>query len=75
MTQYRRIYTPGASWFFTVNLAQRENNHLLIERVDLLREAFLYVKKRKPFDINAIVIMPDHLHCIWTLYQPQYVYT
>ena len=48
-------------------MAQRENNHLLVERIDLLRRAFLYVKKRKPFDINAIVIMPDHLHCIWTL--------
>ena len=67
MTQYRRIYTPGASWFFTVNLAVRENNHLLVEQVHLLREAFLYVKKRQPFDINAVVIMPDHLHCIWTL--------
>ena len=67
MTQYRRIYTPGASWFFTVNLAQRKNNHLLVEQVDLLREAFLYVKKRQPFDINAVVIMPDYLHCIWTL--------
>ena len=67
MTQYRRIYAPGASWFFTVNLTHRLNNRLLVERVDLLREAFLYVKKRKPFDINAVVIMPDHLHCIWTL--------
>ena len=67
MTQYRRIYTPGASWFFTVNLAQRKNNHLLVEKVDLLREAFLYVKKRQPFKINAVVIMPDHLHCILTL--------
>ena len=67
MTQYRRIYTSGASWFFTVNLAHRQNNHLLVEQVDLLRQAFLYVKKRKPYDINAVVIMPDHLHCIWTL--------
>ena len=58
---------PGASCFFTVNLARRKNNQLLVERIDLLREAFLYVKKRKPFDINAVVIMPDHLHCIWTL--------
>ncbi len=67
MTQYRRIYVLGASWFFTVNLAGRHNNHLLVEKVDLLREAFLYVKKRQVFDINAVVIMPDHLHCIWTL--------
>ncbi|BCG64069.1 MAG: transposase, IS200/IS605 family [Methyloprofundus sp.] len=67
MTQYRRIYTSGASWFFTVNLKHRQNNRLLVEQVDLLREAFLYVKQRKSYTINAVVIMPDHLHCIWTL--------
>jgi putative transposase len=67
MTDYRRIYIPGATWFFTVNLAQRRDNHLLVEKVDLLREAFRYVNARRPFDINAIVVMPDHLHCIWTL--------
>jgi putative transposase len=53
--------------FFTVNLAERHNNHLLIEHIDLLRASFHYVKTRKPFHINAIVILPEHLHCIWTL--------
>lgn len=53
--------------FFTVNLAERRNNDLLIERIDSLRAAFRYVKNRKTFHINAIVIMPDHLHCVWTL--------
>ena len=67
MTDYRRVYVPGATWFFTVNLAERRNNRLLIEQVDLLRAAFLYVKKRKPYTMNAVVILPDHLHCIWTL--------
>ncbi len=67
MTQYRRFYTPGASWFFTVNLAQRQNNQLLVDQVDLLREAFRYVKKRHSYRMDAVVIMPDHLHCIWTL--------
>jgi putative transposase len=56
---------PG--WFFTVNLAQRRNNQLLVEKIDLLRAAFRYVKERRSFHINAVVIMPDHLHCIWTL--------
>jgi putative transposase len=54
-------------WFFTVNLADRKNNHLFIDKIDVLRDAFLYVKQRKPFHIDAIVIMPDHLHVIWTL--------
>jgi REP element-mobilizing transposase RayT len=67
MTDYRRIYIPGTTWFFTVNLAERRDNHLLVEKIDLLRTAFRYVKERKPYRIDAIVIMPDHLHCIWTL--------
>ena len=60
--RHRRIYIPGSSWFFTVNLAERRNNHLLAEKIDLLRTAFRYVKERKPYRIDAIVIMPDHLH-------------
>ncbi|WP_434101662.1 REP-associated tyrosine transposase [Methylocaldum gracile] len=67
MTDYRRIYIPGATWFFTVNLAKRRNNHLLVEKIDLLRAAFRYVKERRPFQVNAVVVMPDHLHCVWTL--------
>lgn len=67
MTNYRRIHTPGATWFFTVNLAERIHNALLVDQIDVLRQAFRYVKQRHPFDINAIVVMPDHLHCILTL--------
>ena len=66
MTNYRRIFVPGATWFFTVNL-QKRHNHLLVENIDLLRAAFRYVKQRKPFQVEAVVIMPDHLHCIWRL--------
>jgi len=67
MTNYRRIYTPGASWFFTVNLLKRQNNPLLIENIKVLRSAFSEVKAKHPFRIDAVVILPDHLHCIWTL--------
>lgn len=67
MTDYRRTYIPGSSWFFTVNLAERRDNHLLVEKIDLLRMAFRYVKERKPYRIDGVVIMPDHLHCIFTL--------
>ena len=67
MTAYRRIYISEATWFFTVNLVERKNNDLLINKIDLLREAFRYTKQRHPFDIDAIVILPEHLHCIWTL--------
>jgi putative transposase len=33
----------------------------------LLREAINHIRKKYPFTINAIVLLPDHLHCIWTL--------
>jgi putative transposase len=33
MIDYRRIYTPGATWIFTVNLAERNNNTLLSEKI------------------------------------------
>ena len=67
MTDYRRLYVNGAMWFFTVNLAHRHHNSLLVDEINLLRESFRYVKERHSFTINAIVIMPEHLHCIWTL--------
>ena len=66
MTEYRRIWLPGATWFFTVNLERRENR-LLVERIDALRTAFRYVRERHHFQLEAVVILPDHLHCIWTL--------
>ena len=67
MTHYRRIYTSGATWFFTVNSAKRRNNRLLVENIDVLRTAFYDVKKKPPFRIEAAVIMPDPLHGLWAL--------
>jgi putative transposase len=67
MTDYRRARTPGATWFFTVALAERRNNNLLLEKIDVLRAAFRRVQNRHPFRMDAVVILPDHLHCMWTL--------
>jgi putative transposase len=67
MTEYRRFRHPGGTWFFTVNLAERHDNRLLIDRIDTLRSAFDHVKSKHSFEIAAAVILPDHLHCIWTL--------
>ena len=67
MTEYRRPRIPGANWFFTVNLAQRHGNHLLLDHIDRLRQVIHRVKSVHPFAIDAIVVLPDHLHCIWTL--------
>jgi putative transposase len=66
MTAYRRTRAAGASWFFTVNLADR-SSALLIERIDVLRAALRYVRGRHPFAIDAMVVLPDHLHAVWTL--------
>lgn len=67
MTEYRRPLMPGAAWFFTVNLAERKGNRLLIEKLDKLRSAFRSVQADHRFRIDAVVILPEHLHCIWTL--------
>jgi putative transposase len=66
VTAYGRNFIPGGSFFFTVNVADRRSR-LLKERVDLLRGAFRYVRARHVFTIEAIVVLPDHLHTIWTL--------
>ncbi|MGH1349266.1 MAG: REP-associated tyrosine transposase [Methyloligellaceae bacterium] len=66
MPDYRRMFIPGGTWFFTVNLLDRRLS-LLVEHIDELRQAFTKTKKQWPFKIDAIVILPDHLHAILTL--------
>ncbi len=66
MSNYLRYRVPGGCYFFTVNLLERKK-HLLTEHIDLLRHAFRTVKQQRPFHIDAIVILPEHLHCILTL--------
>ncbi len=67
--QYRRAKIPGASYFFTLVTAQRQKLFADLENVNLLREAFRHVRQKRPFVVDAAVILPDHLHCIWTLPQ------
>jgi putative transposase len=66
MTAYRRNLVPGATYFFTVTLADRRLA-LLTEQIEPLRTAFRETRLRHPFTIEAIVVLPDHLHAIWTL--------
>jgi putative transposase len=54
------------SYFFTVNLAEPRLG-LLTDNIQLLRTPFRYARRRHPFVIDAIVVLPDHLHPIWTL--------
>ncbi len=65
--QYRRAFVPGGSYFFTLVTEQRRKLFADAENVDVLRQAFQQVMAKRPFAIDAAVILPDHLHCIWTL--------
>jgi len=66
--RYRRALIEGATYFFTVNLADR-SSRLLVDRVDDLREVVREVRKAHPFEIIAWVVLPDHLHAVWRLPQ------
>ena len=66
MTAYRRNFIPGGCFFFTVNLADRRLR-LLTENVETLRSAFRETRQRHPFTIDAMVVLPDHLHTVWTM--------
>ena len=63
---YRRALVPGGTYFFTVNLADR-TSRLLVERADMLRDVVHEVRQRRPFEIAAWVVLPDHIHAIWAL--------
>ena len=67
MRRYIRAYRPGGTFFFTVNLAERSGNRLLVERIGALREGFRATRRSRPFRIEAIVVLPEHLHALWTL--------
>lgn len=60
------MFVPRASYFFTLALLEKRR-HLLTKHIDALRDAFRSVRRKHPSRINAIVVLPDHLHCIWAL--------
>ncbi|MCZ0963272.1 REP-associated tyrosine transposase [Paracoccus benzoatiresistens] len=66
MSRYRRPRLSCVPIFFTVALAQR-GGRLLVDQVALLREAVGVTRAERPFGIDAWVVLPDHLHCIWRL--------
>lgn len=66
MSRYRRPRIDGGMFFFTVALADRSGD-LLVQHIEHLRQVYRAVGARLPFDTNAICILPDHLHALWTL--------
>ncbi|WP_375209475.1 REP-associated tyrosine transposase [Hyphomonas jannaschiana] len=66
MSEYRRLFVPGGTYFFTLNLRDRRSD-LLVRHVDLLRESWREVSRARPFETLAAVILPDHMHMVVSL--------
>lgn len=66
MVLYRRNRVAGGTYFFTVTLLDRRSD-VLVRHIDELRESFRLTKNKKPFKIEGVVILPDHIHAIFTL--------
>lgn len=64
---YRRSRVPGGTYFFTVVTADRKPIFESPATISCLRASFRSVLRRYPFSIDAMVVLPDHIHCIWTL--------
>lgn len=64
--RYRRALVPGGTFFFTVNLADRSQT-LLTDHIATLRASVRQVMTAHPFEILAMVVLPDHLHALWQL--------
>ena len=67
MKDVRRYYISGACYFFTVVTYQRRPLFCSPIEINRLREAFKYTMQKYPFHVQGIVILPDHLHCLWRL--------
>lgn len=66
MTAYRRLRIEGGCYFFTAALADRRAT-VLTDHIDLLRVSVQAVRSEHPFRIEAMVVLPDHIHAVWTL--------
>jgi putative transposase len=66
MSNYLRVRVPGGTYFFTVNLRERQRR-LLVERIGDLRASFRIAHRARPFELLALVVLPEHLHCVWRL--------
>jgi putative transposase len=66
MVQYRRNFLSGGTFFFTVTLVDRSSN-VLVAHIAALRDAFRTACRQRPFAVEAIVVLPDHLHAVLTL--------
>jgi putative transposase len=66
MVLYRRNFIQGGTFFFTATLADRRSS-ALVKNIDLLRRAFRVTRHERPFAVDAVVVLPEHLHIVMTL--------
>jgi len=67
MPNYARVFMPGGTFFFTLVTYQRHPIFQQKQARHCLNSAFQEILQNKPFEIISIVLLPDHLHCVWTL--------
>jgi len=65
MPNYIRAFVPGGTFFFTLNLLEHRRR-LLTDYIDDLRIVFTDARRRRSFTIDAILVLPNYLHSIWT---------
>ena len=65
--RYRRARTAGPTYFFTVVTFMRRPILCNTDSIEKIKTAFTQVMKKHPFNVDAMVLLPDHLHCLWTL--------
>ena len=66
MVHYRRNYLSGGTFFFTVTLRDR-GAATLVDYIGPLRQAVRVTHQQRPFTIDAMVVLPEHIHALWTL--------
>ncbi len=67
MANYRRVYVPGGAYFFTVVVFERRPFLTTDLAHRCLHEAWKTVQTEQPFQVEAVCLLPNHLHCIWSL--------
>jgi putative transposase len=75
MTNYRRLYVKGGTYFFTVVTQKRRPIFSEGKNIQILGDVLRSVKEIRPFQVVSIVILPDHIHCIWTLPRDDHDYS
>jgi len=75
MSNYRRIKSEGGTFFFTVVTYKRQSIFNSTECVETLRASITETRRIATFTIHAWVLLPDHMHCIWTLPEGDFDYS